>query len=122
MTRFLLSALLWAATLAHSQEPPEEDVSSDKPKEYTFNPLQAAKELKIGNYYFKKGSYRAAAGRFVEATKWDANEAEAWLRLGDAHARSGKPKDAREAWARYLALKPEGKESEAIRKKLASTN
>ena len=37
-------------------EPPEEDEAS-KPKEYAFNPLQAEKEVTVGNYYFKKGSY-----------------------------------------------------------------
>ena len=44
-------------------EPPEEDENL-KTKEYSFNPLQAQKELNIGNFYFKKGSYKAAAGRF----------------------------------------------------------
>ena len=53
-------------------------------KEYAFNPLQAQKEIRTGNYYFKKGSYRAAAGRFEEATKWNGGEPEAWLRLGEA--------------------------------------
>ena len=102
------------------QEPPEEDVSTDRPKEYTFNPLQAAKELKIGNYYFKKGSYKAALARFQEALKWDPNDAEAWLRLGEAHLKLNQPKEARNAFAKYLELKPEGKESEAVRKKIQS--
>ena len=31
------------------QAPPEEDESL-VPKEYSFNPLQAAKELRVGNY------------------------------------------------------------------------
>jgi hypothetical protein len=38
------------------QEPEEEDESL-KPKEYSFNPLQAEKEVRVGNFYFKKGSY-----------------------------------------------------------------
>ena len=42
--------------------PPEEDTSITVPV-YGFNPLQAQKEIRTGNYYFKKGSYRAAAGR-----------------------------------------------------------
>ena len=63
--------------------PPEEDTSITVPV-YGFNPLQAQKEIRTGNYYFKKGSYRAAAGRFEEATKWNSGEPEAWLRLGEA--------------------------------------
>src|SRR5215467_2261039 len=45
--------------------PPEEDTSVAV-KEYAFNPLQAQKEIAVGNQYFKKGSFRAAAGRFTE--------------------------------------------------------
>ena len=53
--------------------PPEEDKSLAV-REYGFNPVQAQKEIRTGNYYFKKGSYRAAAGRFEEATKWNSGE------------------------------------------------
>ncbi|MCX6626231.1 MAG: hypothetical protein NTW28_01190 [Candidatus Solibacter sp.] len=35
--------------------PPEEDKSIAVPV-YGFNPLQAQKEIRTGNYYFKKGS------------------------------------------------------------------
>ena len=54
--------------------PPEED-KSIAVKEYAFNPLQAQKEIRTGNYYFKKGAFRAAAGRFEEATKWNERRA-----------------------------------------------
>src|SRR5437762_5463152 len=77
------------------QAPPEEDESL-VPKEYSFNPLQAAKELRVGNYYFKKGNYRAAAQRFQEATKWDGTLAEAYLRLGEAKEKQHDRKAAAE--------------------------
>lgn len=102
------------------QEPPEEDISGDRPKEYTFNPLQAAKEIKIGNYYFKKGSYRAASGRFQEALKWDPNDSEAWLRLAETRSKMNNLKDARTAWNKYLELNPDGKEADSVRRKLKS--
>jgi tetratricopeptide (TPR) repeat protein len=100
------------------QAPPEEDESM-KVKEYSFNPLQAAKELQVGNYYFKKGSYRAAAQRFREATKWNNGMAEAWLRLGDAAEKQHDAKAAKEAYDKYLELEPEAKNASEIRKKLA---
>ena len=99
------------------QEPPEEDESVKK-KEYAFNPLQASKEVQIGNFYFKKGSYRAAAQRFREATQWNAGLAEAWLRLGEAQEKLKNPKAAREAYAKYLELDPDGKNAAEIRKKI----
>src|ERR1700730_6854898 len=64
-------------------EPPEEDDAA-KPKEYAFNPLQAEHELRVGEFYMKKGSYAAAVARFTEATKWNPTLAEAYLRLGEA--------------------------------------
>jgi tetratricopeptide (TPR) repeat protein len=88
--------------------PPEEDTSIAVPV-YGFNPLQAQKEIRTGNYYFKKRSYRAAAGRFEEATKWNSNEPEAWLRLGEAQEKLRDQKAARAAYTKYLALAGESK-------------
>jgi tetratricopeptide (TPR) repeat protein len=97
--------------------PPEEDKSIATPV-YGFNPLQAQKEIRTGNYYFKKGSYRAAAGRFEEATKWNSNEPEAWLRLGEAQEKLKDQKAARAAYTKYIALAGESKIADEIRKKL----
>ena len=98
--------------------PPEEDASISV-REYSFNPLQAEKELKIGNYYFHKGSYRAAALRFREATKWNEGYPDAWLRLGEAQEKLKDHKAAREAYAKYVELSPDARNAADIRKKLA---
>ena len=99
------------------QAPPEEDESL-APKEYSFNPLQAAKELKVGNYYFKKGSYRAAAQRFQEATRWDNTLAEAFLRLGEAREKQRDHKAAAEAYAKYIEMAPDAKDAAEVKKRL----
>ena len=99
------------------QEPPEEDEGVKK-KDYGFNPLQAAKEIQTGNFYFKKGSYRAAMQRFREATRWNAGNAEAWLRLAEAQEKLKDPKSARESYAKYLELEPNARNAGEIRKKL----
>lgn len=100
------------------QEPPEEDATLTEKPNYVLNPLQAEKELKVGNYYFKKGSYNAAARRFEEATKWDPNSAEAFYRLGEAQTKLKDEKAARETWKQFLELEPDSKRAAAIRKKL----
>ena len=102
-----------------AQAPPEEDANL-RVKEYAFNPLQANKELQVGNEYFKKHSYKAAAGRFREATKWNPNLAEAWLRLAEAEEKRRNSKDAKEAYAQYLTLQPDARDAAEIRKKIAS--
>src|SRR4051812_41506552 len=81
------------------QEPPEEDLSPAEQKVYVLNPLQASKEMKIGAFYMKKGSFKAAARRFEEATRWDLNSADAFFALGDAQSKLGDEKAARDAWS-----------------------
>ena len=98
--------------------PPEEDKSLAVPV-YGFNPLQAQKEISVGNQYFKKGSFRAAAGRFEEATKWNSGEPEAWLRLGEAQEKLHDVKAASAAYKKYLELAgTTSKTADEIRKKL----
>ncbi len=110
-----------AAPKQEEQNPPEEDVTAvPAEKVYAFNPIQAEKELKIGSYYFKKGSYKAAAIRFREATKWNPGSAEAYLRLGDAEEKRRDGSAARQAYAKFLELAPEDKRAEAVRKKVGA--
>ena len=99
------------------QLPPEED-KSDIPKQYSFNPLQSRKEIAVGEFYFKKGDYKAAAGRFEEATKWNDGNAEAWLRLGEAQEKGKDSKAARDAYEKYLQLAPTAKNAAEVKKKL----
>lgn len=100
------------------QEPPEEDESL-APKTYSFNPLEAEKDLKVGLYYFKKGNYKASTSRFREATLWNPTYADAFLRLGESEDKMKDKKAAADAYSKYLALSPDGKEAETVKKKLA---
>ena len=98
-------------------EPPEEDEAL-KPKEYSFNPLEAQKDLRTGDYYFKKGNFKAAAKRFEEASLYDPSLADAYLRLGDAREKLHDKKGAKVAYQKFLELKPDSKLAPAIKKKV----
>jgi outer membrane protein assembly factor BamD (BamD/ComL family) len=115
---FLATFTAWAQKPADPPEPPEEDTALVEQKEYVFNPLQAEKEIKVGNFYMKKSSYKAAALRFREATKWNPGFAEAWLRLAEASEKNKDSKSAKEAYAKYLELAPDAPNAASIRKKL----
>jgi tetratricopeptide (TPR) repeat protein len=97
--------------------PPDEDAAASA-KVYSFNPLQAQKEMRTAEFYFKKGSYRAAATRFREATRWNPTFAPAWLRLGDTAEKQNDPKTIAEAYSKYLELQPDAKNAAEIKKKL----
>lgn len=100
------------------QLPPDEDKATPQPKQYAFNPVQSKKEVDVGEFYFKKGDYRAAISRFTEATKWNPGNATAWLRLGDAQEKMKDAKSAQIAYEKFLKLTPDGKNAAEVRKKL----
>lgn len=118
--------LILAASLAWSQAPqppapaePEEEEPGLKPKEYELNPIQAENEIRIGRYYMKKGSFRAAAGRFDEATKWNPASSEAYLMLGEAREKLKDGKAAKAAYAKYVELAPDGKMAGDVKKRMS---
>jgi tetratricopeptide (TPR) repeat protein len=120
----LMAVLLAVSPLAAQppaqppHEEPEEEDASAKPKEYSFNPLQAEQEVKVGRFYMRRGSHKAAAGRFEEAVKWNPQMAEAWLLLGEAREKIKDFKGAKEAYLKYLELAPDAKNGEAVKKRL----
>jgi tetratricopeptide (TPR) repeat protein len=117
----LLGAALWGQQKTSPPKPGDlkEEDATLATTEYAFNPLQAEKELKVGNFYFKKGSYKAAAGRFREATKWNPTLAEAFLRLGEAEEKLKNTKEAKAAFSKFVELAPGDKRCEEIKRKLA---
>ncbi len=100
------------------QLPPADDKAKAPAEEYAFNPVKSKKAVEIGEFYFKKGDFRAAAGRFQEATKWNDSNGQAWLRLGDAEEKMNDAKSARAAWTKYLQLAPQAKNAAEVKKKL----
>ncbi len=100
------------------QEPPEEDPDL-KPEVYSFNPLEASRNVTAGNFYYKKGNYRAASRRYLEATKWDPTSADALLKLADADEKLRDAAGERDALTKYLALDVPAKDAEAAKKRLA---
>src|SRR5271156_663097 len=97
--------------------PPEEDTSIGTTT-YSFNPLQAKKDIEIGNEYAKKHSYRAAANRFLSATKYNDGDAEAWLRLGEMEEKLRDKAAARDAYAKYVELAADAKNAPEIKKRM----
>ena len=107
-----------APPAAQEEEPPEEDPDL-KPKEYSFNPLEASRNIVAGNFYFKKGNFRAASRRYLEASKWDPASAEAVFKLGAASERLRDFTAARQAYEKYLTLASDPKDLNAVKKRLA---
>lgn len=101
---------------------PEEDESL-KPKVYPFNPLEAERNIKVGNFYMHQGTprgFRAAVGRFQDATRYNPSSAEAFFHLGEAEEKLKHTAKAKEAFDRVLKLAPDSKLAHEAKKKLSS--
>jgi len=107
-----------SAQISPDQLPPDEDAAAKAKEQFAFNPLQSNKDVIVGDEYFKKGNFRAAAARYIDATKWNEGNAQAWLRLGDAQEKMKDAKAARDAWQKYLQLAPEAKNAAEVKKKI----
>lgn len=98
----------------------DEDEDYFVEKEYAFNPIQAKKELKVGNFYAKKGNHRAAAARYLEATRWNPSYAEAFWRLARSREKLEQANLALEAYEKFLSLEPDDKRAKRARKRAAA--
>jgi len=99
---------------------PEEDADV-KPRTYAFDPLEAERNIRVGNFYMHKGTasgYRAAAGRYQDATRYNPSSPEAFLRLGEAEEKLKHTDAAKNAFARVLQLAPDSKFAREAKKKL----
>jgi tetratricopeptide (TPR) repeat protein len=101
---------------------PEEDATV-APRKYAFDPLEAQRCISIGNFYFKKGTkgYRAALGRYEDATKYDPNSAEAFFKVGEVEEKLNNKDAAKIAFERAVKLAPDSKFAKEARKKLGIT-
>ncbi len=100
--------------------PPEED-ETVKPRVYTYDPLEAERNVKVGKFYMHQGSdrgYRAAAGRFEDATKYDPKNVEAFFRLGEAEEKLKHKDKAESAFHKVIQLSPDSKLAKEAQKKL----
>ncbi len=97
----------------------DEDEEFVAPTDYVFNPIQAKFEMKVGDHYAKKGSYRAAVGRYIEATRWNPSYADAYLKLARTREKLNQPAQAVEAYETFLGLEDSGSRAKQVRKRIA---
>ncbi|MGI8961733.1 MAG: tetratricopeptide repeat protein [Bryobacteraceae bacterium] len=110
------------------QQPPEEDNPPEEdasvaPKVYPLNPLESERNIKVGNFYMRQRTlrgYRAAIGRFEDATRYNPSSAEAFFRLGEAQEKLKNKDAAKTAFEKVLRLAPDSKLAHEAKKRLDS--
>jgi tetratricopeptide (TPR) repeat protein len=85
-----------------------QDASSDVQEFQAWDPHKAAKDVEVGDFYFKKKNYRAALGRYKEALVYKPNDAVANFRLAECQEKMGNPAEALTQYQEYLKILPHG--------------
>ena len=98
--------------------PPEED-ESVAPEKFSLDPLESERNVKVGNYYWHKGKYRAALGRYERATKYNPSSVEAFFKVGEAEEKLKNKDAAKIAFQRVIQIAPDSKLAQEAKKKLA---
>lgn len=98
---------------------PEED-ESVAPKKYVLNPLEAKRNIEIGNQYWNKGAYQGALSRYRDATRYNPSSPEAFLKLGLAQEKLHHDAEAKASFEKVLKLAPDSKFASEAKKKLSS--
>jgi tetratricopeptide (TPR) repeat protein len=96
----------------------DENASGDVGEFHTFDPHRAAKDIEVGDFYFKKKNYGAALERYREALFYKPNDAFANLRMAQALEKLARLDEAAEHYQEYLRILPDGPQAEAAKKAL----
>src|ERR1700730_6358938 len=85
--------------------------NADVSEFHPWNPHKAAKDIEVGDYYFKRKNYRAAEDRYREALTYKDNDAVATFRLAVCLEKMDQPDQARKEFENYLKILPNGPQS-----------
>ena len=83
---------------------------------HVWNPHKAAKDIEVGDYYFKRKNYRAAEARYREALFYKDNDALATFHLAVCLEKMDQPDEARQEYESYLKILPHGPQAEEAQK------
>ena|SRR5205823_3681600 len=85
------------------------DAASDDVDEmHPWDPHKAAKDIEVGDYYFKRKNYRGALERYKDALTYKPNDAVANFRMAQCDEKLGNSSDAVQHYQAYLSILPHG--------------
>ncbi len=91
---------------------------SDVQEFHPWNPHRAAKDVEVGDFYFKRKNYKAALARYQDALLWKNNDAMANFRMAQCLEKLDNPADAATHYQEYLKILPHGPQSGEAQKAL----
>jgi tetratricopeptide (TPR) repeat protein len=89
---------------------------------HTYDPHRAAKDIEVGDFYFKRKNYGAALDRYREALFYKPNDAMANFRMAQAFEKLAEFEEATAHYQDYLRILPHGPLSAEAQKALEKLN
>ena len=83
---------------------------------HPWDPHKAAKDVEVGDYYFKRKNYGGAESRYREALLYKDNDAIATYKLAVCLEKMNRPDDALSEYESYLKILPYGPEAAEAKK------
>ena len=83
---------------------------------HPFDPHKAAKDIEVGDYYFKRKNYGGAESRYREALVYKENDAIATYKLAICLEKLNRPDEALTEYENYLKILPNGPEAGEAKK------
>lgn len=120
-----LFLLLNAPLLAQQRRPGDKPVlirpDEEKQEEevITYDPRQAKEHVSIGDFYFRRENYKAAAERYRDAIRFNLQWDEPYEKLAEALAKMGEFEAAIEACGLYIENNPTGDKIDEFQKKVS---
>jgi tetratricopeptide (TPR) repeat protein len=96
----------------------EDDSATDVQEFHPWDPHKAAKDVEVGDFYFKRKNYRAAEDRYRDALLYKPNDVFAMFGLGRTLEKLGEFDEARANYEGYLKILPQGPLAPEVRKAL----
>jgi tetratricopeptide (TPR) repeat protein len=83
---------------------------------HPWDPHKAAKDVEVGDYYFKRKNYMGAESRYREALVYKENDAVATFKLAVCLEKMNRPVEALTQYQAYLKILPFGPEAGEAKK------
>ena len=90
--------------------------SADVSEFHPWDPHKSAKDVEVGDYYFRRKNYTGAESRYREALYYKDNDATATYRLAICLEKLNRPEDALAEYESYLKILPHGPEAGEVQK------
>jgi tetratricopeptide (TPR) repeat protein len=95
----------------------KEEAEAAKEKEY--NPILAAQNIKVGDYYLKRKNFDAAIERYLEALQYKPDSIDAYEALGRTYEKKGDVAKAMDVYRDFIRKNPDSPKKGDFQSKLS---